>query len=71
MIGQANSANIRNAYSNNFSDDKDVSKKAGKTVSSQGDMSKVQQIKVALESGEYKVNLQALSEKIADDILGK
>ena len=69
MISQANSANVRNAYTNNFSDNKDVSKKAGTTVSSQGDMSKVQLMKEALESGEYKVNLQALSEKIADELL--
>ena len=69
MISQANSANVRNAYTNNFSDNKEVGKKAGTPVSSQGDMSKVEQIKEALESGEYKVNLQALSEKIADELL--
>ncbi|MFT5662237.1 MAG: anti-sigma28 factor (negative regulator of flagellin synthesis) [Sulfurimonas sp.] len=69
MISQANSGNIRNAYTNNSSENKELSKKAGPTVSSQGDMSKVQQMKEALESGEYKVNLQALSEKIADELL--
>ena len=69
MISQANSANIRNAYTNTLSDNKDVDKKVGTKVSSQGDMSKVEQIKEALESGEYKINLQALSEKIADELL--
>ena len=69
MISQANSGNIRNAYTSNFSDNKEVARKAGTAVSSQGDMSKVDQIKEALESGEYKVNLQALSEKIADELL--
>ena len=69
MISQANSANIRNAYPNNLGDSKDVGKKAMTSVSSQGDLSKVDQIKEALESGEYKINLQALSEKIADELL--
>ena len=69
MISQANSVNIRNAYTNTSSDTKDVNKKAGTNISSQGDMSKVDQIKEALESGEYKINLQALSEKIADELL--
>lgn len=68
MISQANSASIRSAYASNFGESKDVSKK-GTTISSQGDMSKVDQIKEALQSGEYKLNLQALSEKIADELL--
>lgn len=69
MITQANNANIRSAYSNNLSETKDTNKKASTNVSSQGDMSKVDQIKKELESGEYKINLQALSEKIADELL--
>ena len=69
MISQTNSSAIRNAYTNTLTDNKDASKKVGTNVSSQGDMSKVERIKEALESGEYKVNLQALSEKIADELL--
>ncbi len=68
MISQANSSAIRTAYTNNFGDSKEV-KKAGTNISEQGDMSKVEQIKESLESGEYKINLQALSEKIADELL--
>ena len=68
MITQANSANVRNAYTS-ASDNKEVAKKAGAIISSQGDMSKVQLIQEALESGEYKINIQALSEKIADELL--
>ena len=69
MISQTNSAAIRSAYASNVGEPKDVGKKATTTISAQGDMSKVDQIKEALESGEYKVNLQALSEKIADELL--
>ena len=69
MISQTNSSAIRNAYASNFGEPKDIEKKGTTTISSQGDMSKVDQIKEALESGEYKINLQALSEKIADELL--
>lgn len=67
MISHLNSSNVRNAYSNNLGEAKDIKKAT--TVSAQGDLSKVDQIKEALASGEYKVNLQALSEKIADELL--
>ena len=69
MISQTNSSAIRSAYASNFGEQKDVGKKDTTIISSQGDMSKVDQIKEALESGEYKINLQALSEKIADELL--
>jgi len=69
MISQVNSSAIRGAYSSNLAEPKETAKKAGTSVSGQGDMSKVEQIKESLESGEYKVNLQALSEKIADTLL--
>jgi anti-sigma28 factor (negative regulator of flagellin synthesis) len=69
MISQTNSMGIRNAYTNNLSENREVSKKTLTNISSQGDMSKVERIKEALESGEYKINLQALSEKIADELL--
>ena len=39
------------------------------TVSSQGDTSKIEQIKESLASGDYKVDLEALSKKIAEELL--
>ena len=68
MISQVNSGAIRSAYSSNSGESKEVSQKST-NVSKQGDTSKVDQIKEALESGEYKVNIQALSEKIAEELL--
>ena len=68
MISQVNSAAIRNAYANTLSDNKDVDRKSP-SITKQGDLSKVERIKGELESGEYKINLQALSEKIADELL--
>ena len=67
MISQVNGTNVRTAYTANTVDNKEANKAS--VISSQGDLSKVDQIKEALESGEYKLNLQALSEKIADELL--
>lgn len=69
MISQVNQAGVRTAYTNTLGEEKEVSKKASATVSQQGDTSKVERIKEALESGEYKINLQALSEKIAEELM--
>ena len=73
MISQVNSTAIANTYSKNNGEVKQAEQKTdqktGVNVSKQGDMSKVEQIKEALASGEYKINLQALSEKIAEELL--
>lgn len=68
MISQVNSAVVRNSYANATNESKDASKSA--SISSQGNTSKIEQIKEALEAGEYKINIQALSEKIADELIG-
>lgn len=70
MISQLNSANIRSAYQNSLNTaNKEVSQKSDSIISKQGDKSRVDEIKEAIEAGEYKVNLQALSEKIAKELL--
>jgi anti-sigma28 factor (negative regulator of flagellin synthesis) len=70
MVSQINSSALQNAYSNkSMGEVKQTDRKDSASVSKQGDTSKVEQIKSALESGEYKVNLQALSQKIAEELL--
>jgi len=69
MISQLNSANIRTAYANSFGESREATQKGALSVSKQGDLTKVDQIKEALSSGEYKINLQALSEKMAQELL--
>ena len=69
MISQVNSSAIRNAYANNFGESREISRKQNSTISKQGDLSKIEQLKSSIESGEYKVDLQMLSEKIADELL--
>ncbi len=68
MISQINNAVVSSAFSNN-GQSKVSSQKSVNSVSQQGDTSKVDQIKEAIESGEYKVNLEALSKKIADELM--
>ncbi|MEA2073549.1 MAG: flagellar biosynthesis anti-sigma factor FlgM [Campylobacterota bacterium] len=67
MISQANSTAVRTAYPSKNDTVKEA--KQSLNVSKQGDTSKVEQLKESIGSGEYKVNIQALSEKIADSLL--
>ena len=69
MISQVNSLTVQNAYSSNLGESKVGSKRAGSNVSNQGDMSKIEKIKHSVETGSYKIDLQALSEKIADELM--
>ncbi|PHS58180.1 MAG: flagellar biosynthesis protein FlgM [Sulfurimonas sp.] len=69
MISQINNAAVTSTYAKNVNANKETAKTSNATISSQGDKSKVDQIKEALDSGEYKINLQALSQKIADELL--
>ena len=69
MISQANSSAVRTAYTNSFGESKETKDAKGATVSEQGDTSKIEQIKESLASGDYKVDLEALSKKIADELL--
>ncbi|MBL0707690.1 MAG: flagellar biosynthesis anti-sigma factor FlgM [Sulfurimonas sp.] len=68
MISQLNSLAVSGAYTSNFGDSKETNK-ASTNISKQGDTSKVERIKDALESGEYKINLETLSQKIAEELL--
>jgi anti-sigma28 factor (negative regulator of flagellin synthesis) len=67
MISQVSNSAVFSAYSNNLGDTKESSQKL--SVSKQGDMSKIDRIKDSIGSGEYKINLEALSEKIANELL--
>ena len=68
MISHINGAAVASAYTNDKVQ-RGASQKAESTISTQGDKSKVDQIKESIESGTYKMDLQALSEKIAEELL--
>ena len=69
MISQTNGSAVRSTYASNLGESKETKATKTTTISQQGDTSRVEQIKDALNSGEYKVDLQALSELIADELL--
>ena len=67
MISQINSAAIRSVYQN--SEAKTATEKEKATVSQQGDTSNIETIKASIEKGEYRVDLEALAQKIADELM--
>ncbi|WP_345993636.1 flagellar biosynthesis anti-sigma factor FlgM [Sulfurimonas sp. HSL-1716] len=68
MISQLNSAGIKTAYQNGGTEPKTNAKKT-QEMNKEADMSKVDQLKESIQSGEYKINLQALSKRIADELM--
>ncbi len=69
MILQTNGSSLSPAYGSNSVGVKGSRMGAGMTVSKQGDTAKVDSLRESIESGEYKVDLAALSRKIADELL--
>jgi len=70
MISQTNSAAVRTAYASNFGETKDVKSSSSVTKGEQGSKtSKVDQFRAAINSGNYKVDIDQLSSKMADDLL--
>lgn len=67
MISQTTSSAVRSAYTSNTSDVKMAKTKV--SVSQEANTSKIDKLKELIDSGEYKVNIQSLSEKMADSLL--
>ena len=67
MISQVNSSVAQNVYTKSASESK--SNKNVGTQNAEDTNNKVEQLKEAINSGEYKVDLSALSKKMADELL--
>lgn len=67
MISKTHGAGVQSAYTGKTGEVKES--KQGLSISKQGDMGKVEQLKESINSGEYKVNIDALSKKIAEALL--
>lgn len=67
MISKLNSAAVHSAYASKTNDSKTT--KSGVEATKQNDTSNVEKLKGSIDSGEYKVNLDALSQKMADELL--
>jgi len=68
MISNINSSIAGSAYMNNASSATQKKESAAATATEQKS-SKVEQLKESIDSGNYKVDLSALSKKMADELL--
>ena len=73
MITGTNSSVFRNAYASNINEAKEMKTQTQQkdtkiSITQQGDKSRVDELKDAINSGEYKVDLTKLSEMIADEL---
>ncbi len=69
MISNINGSAMRSAYANSLNDNKEIKANAKLTTSQDGSQNKIEKLKEAIASGEYKVDLSALSKKMADELL--
>ncbi len=67
VSNNVNNIAIRNAYQS--SDVKPRAQEEVPPISQQHDVSKVEALKASIEKGDYKINLDAVAQKIADELL--
>ncbi len=68
MISQLNSSMARMAYTNNADNTKTIKPNASVSTKEDG-ATKVEQLKAAIEAGEYKLDLSKLAQKMADELM--
>lgn len=69
MISQVNNSVLRTVMGSNLSESKEA-KQVGVVANSKlSSSNKIEQLKESIDSGEYKVNLSALSQKMAQELL--
>ncbi len=68
MISNVNNSMIGSTYTNNVTSNTQKKENASVTAV-QNKSSKVEQLKESIDSGQYKVDLSALSKKMADELL--
>lgn len=69
MISQFNSAAMRTAMNGTLSEQKDTKQTAATPNAKLTNENKIEKLKESIDSGEYKINLTALSEKMAQELL--
>ncbi len=67
MISSLNSSLLRGAYQDVSTKPKEQEKMT-QTVAKQGDTSRVDELKASIENGEYRVDIEALAQRIAKDL---
>jgi len=69
MISQYNGSALRTAMNNNLGEAKEAKQTATVANAKLTGLNKIEQLKESIDSGEYKVDLSALSEKMAQELL--
>lgn len=69
MISQFNSATTRSVINATTSEPKEPKKAEVKPNAQLGEQNRVEQLKASIASGEYKIDLDALAEKMAQELL--
>ena len=68
MISQLNNAGIKTSYQSGNTEVRGNTKKT-EQMNKDAEMSRVEQLKDSIQSGTYKIDLKALSERIADELM--
>jgi len=69
MISQVNSAAMRGAINANLNEQKETKKSAETPNAKLSENNRVEQLKASINSGEYKIDLDVLSQKVAQELL--
>ncbi len=69
MISQVNSAAMRSVMNNNLSEPKESKQSATVANAKLTNDNKIEQLKESINSGEYKIDLEALAQKMAQELL--
>lgn len=67
MISSVNSSLIRGAYQDNSVKTKEQ-EKSMQSINKQGDTSRIDELKASIDKGEYRVNIEALAKRIAQEL---
>ncbi|MFZ2889218.1 flagellar biosynthesis anti-sigma factor FlgM, partial [Sulfuricurvum sp.] len=67
MISSVNGSLIRGAYQEASLKTKEQDKSV-QSISKQGDTSRIEEIKTSIEKGEYRVDIEALAKRIAQEL---
>lgn len=67
MISNINQSTVRSSYQDQNIKGKEQEKSA-QSINKQGDTSRIEALKEAIEKGEYRVDLDALAKRIAQEL---
>ena len=67
MISSVNCSLIRGAYQDNSLKTKEQEKSV-QSITKQGDTSRIEELKASIEKGDYRVDIQALAKRIAQEL---